>query len=201
MFAQIPVELFVGNQRTTIDVLLIKGILDGENTRTPWTFLNRTRASMDHAITETERLPQFGFTQAVSYNHASFGGFAPVVVVLIKNEGVYPKAGIEFVRSTKHFTVFTWLVCRTTTLPDIDYFLIARWYMPALTERLRLFSQVETVNTLPTTTERSYSFTQRFRLGIAWEHLQVGIGTDFQQIGRASWHTTSNIGAFVRYEF
>ncbi|MDI9339123.1 MAG: hypothetical protein QM534_01025 [Sediminibacterium sp.] len=198
--AQIPVEIFAGNERTTVDIMFFKYFKNkhGENSR--WLFFNRNRASVDYRITKTTFLPQFGFTEAISYNHEKLKGFAPVIVGQVLSWGVYPKAGIQYAHINKNMTIFTWLVCGILEKPDLDYFLLFR-YTPKLTEKANLFTQVESVNAFPTVSTANFSFTQRLRLGIQLKTYQFGAGTDFNQTGNTKFTKIYTIGGFIRHEF
>lgn len=198
--AQIPVELFGGHERTTVDIMFFKyfKMRQGENSR--WLFFNRNRASIDYRMTKTTYLPQFGFTEAISYNHEKLKGFAPVMVVQVLNSGIYPKAGFQYAHINKSMTIFSWFVCELLRKPDLDYFILFR-YTPFLTAKLKLFTQVESVNTFPTVRSTNFSFTQRFRLGLELNNYQFGSGADFNQAGNASFMKSCNFGVFIRYEF
>jgi len=198
--AQIPVEIFGGHEKTTVDIMFFKFFKNkqGENSR--WLFFNRNRASVDYRMTSKTYLPQFGFTEAISYNHPKLKGFAPVLVGQVLSWGVYPKAGIQYAHIRKNMTVFTWMVCETFEKPDLDYFLLFR-YTPKLSEKINLFTQVESVNTFPTVSTDNYSFIQRLRLGLSIKSYQFGAGADFNQTGNSTFAKTYNVGGFIRHEF
>lgn len=198
--AQIPVEVFGGHQRTTVDVMFFKFLKGKQERNSAWLFFNRNRASVDYRMTRTTQLPQFGFTEAISYNHGKLKGFAPVYVAQILSWGVYSKAGIQYAYRSKEFTFFSWFVCETAGDPDLDYFLLVR-YTPKLTAQMNLFSQFESINTLPTLSTSNFSFTQRMRLGIQLNSYQLGVGADLNQIGNTTYTNTNNFGCFVRHEF
>lgn len=199
-FAQIPVELMVGHQKASIDLMFFKYLKQKDNTNSRWLFFSRARATMDYKMTSSTYLPSFGLTEAFSYNPRNWKGFAPVAVVQVFNRGVFPKAGIQYAHVTQRFTVFSWVVTETMKEPDIDYFLLCR-ATPRLSSRLDLFSQVELVNSFPTVQTSSFSFIQRIRLGLSGGHTQYGLALDLTQAGRNSWVTTSNFGGFLRYVF
>lgn len=198
--AQIPVEVFGGHQRATLDILFFKFFKSnsGENSR--FLFFNRNRASIDYRQTSTAYLPQFGFTEAISYNHPRLKGFAPVLVAQVFGSGVYPKAGMQYVHSSAFVTVFSWLVSETLRSPALDYFLLLR-LTPRLNDNLNLFFQAESVNTWGTERGSRFSFTQRGRLGLKRREWQFGIGVDLNQTGRVEYSHFSNTGLFVRHEF
>jgi hypothetical protein len=198
--AQIPVEVFAGNAKTTVDIMFFKYFRNSAGRNSRFLFFNRNRASVDYSMTATRNLPQFGFTEAFSYNHPRLKGFAPVVVAQVLSPGWYTKAGIQYASIRKNFILFSWLVCETKNTPVIDYFLLAR-YTPRLTERANLFAQAELINALPTDPGTGYSFTQRLRLGVKIREFQFGAGADFNEAGRNTLKTLTNIGAFLRYEF
>lgn len=198
--AQIPVEVFTGHKKATIDIMFFKFIKNKQRENSKFLFFNRNRASIDYAMTKTSNLPQFGFTEAISYNHEKLKGFAPVLVAGILNRGVYPKAGIQFAKIKKGYTIFSWVVAETLKEPNVDFFFLGR-YSPKLTDKLQLFSQIELVNAFPTVTSNYFSFTQRFRLGLKLKEFQFGAGLDLSQLGRNDFTKNENLGVFFRYEF
>lgn len=200
VYAQIPVEAFAGHKKTTVDIMFFKFIKNNKGNNSRFLFFNRNRASIDYAMTETANLPQFGFTEAFSYNHEKLKGFAPVVVASILNRGVYPKAGIQFAKIKKDYTIFSWVVAEILKESNVDFFFLGR-YTPKLTDKLHLFSQIELVNAFPTAEQKNFSFTQRFRLGVKIKELQFGAGLDVSQTGRNNFTKTENFGGFLRYEF
>lgn len=198
--AQIPVEIFAGNQRTTVDIMFFKFIKSKDGDNSKFLFFNRNRAGIDHMMADTKNLPLFGFTEALSYNHKKLKGIAPVVVASILNSGVFPKAGIQYANVKKDYTIFSWVVSEIVKEPNIDFFFLGR-YTPKLSNDLHLFSQMELVNAFPTHELHNFSFTQRFRLGLKLKGFQFGGGLDLIQIGRSEFTKSKNIGGFLRYEF
>lgn len=198
--AQIPVEIYVGDKRATVDIMFFKYIKNKEGNNSRFLFFNRNRAGIDYLMTKTNNLPQFGFTEALSYNHEKLKGFAPVVVASILNYGVFPKAGVQFAKIGKNYTLFSWLVAETLKSPDIDFFFLGR-YTPRLYGKINLFSQIELVNTFPGIKQNNFIFTQRFRLGLKIKEFQFGLGLDLLETGRDIFSTTKNTGGFLRYEF
>jgi hypothetical protein len=198
--SQVPVELFAGHEKTTFDLQFFRYFKqsDGQNSR--WLFFNRNRASIDYGMTSKTNLPQFGFTEALSYNHPVLKGFAPVAVVQVFNTGVFPKAGIQYARVRENLVVFSWLVAETLSSPDMDYFLLLR-YTPLIKGSLRLFLQGETINSFPLYAGGLGSFIQRLRVGLKQHYWQWGLGGDFSQNSRNDPSFASNLGLFIRYEF
>lgn len=202
--AQIPFELFGGHQRSTVDLMFFKFLktktVNSENHKDRLLFFNRNRASIDYRMTSSEYLPQFGFTEALSYNHEKLKGFAPVLVGQVISWGVYAKAGVQFAHIKKNFTVFTWMVSELKSEPDLDYFLLLR-YTPSLSTHWNFFSQLESVNAFPTDARKSFNFTQRIRLGLQRHTYQFGLGLDMSETGRNTYNTFYNAGLFLRHEF
>ncbi|MBL7831537.1 MAG: hypothetical protein JNK41_10950 [Saprospiraceae bacterium] len=198
--AQIPVEIFAGHNKATMDIMFFKYFKNEEGHQSKFLFFNRNRASIDYKMTQKTNLPQFGFTEAISYNHEKLKGFAPVLVASILNRGIYPKIGIQFAKINKDYTVFSWVVAETLNEPNVDFFFLAR-YTPKFTNKLNLFSQIEFVNAFPTVSQNIFSFTQRFRLGLKINEFQFGTGLDLNQSGRSEMTFTENLGGFLRYEF
>jgi len=199
-FAQIPVEIFGGHEKATIDIMFFKYFKNKEGQNSKFLFFNRNRSSIHYDMTKTTHLPQFGFTEAISYNLPILKGFAPVIVASVLNLGIYPKAGIQVAKIKKDYTIFSWVVTETLKEPNIDFFFLGR-YTPKLSERIHLFSQIELVNAFATARNNNFSFTQRFRLGLKIKELQFGSGIDFSQMGRTNFTKTENLGGFLRYEF
>ncbi|NBW36330.1 MAG: hypothetical protein EBR30_15190 [Cytophagia bacterium] len=199
-FSQIPIELFLGHEKATLDVMFFKYIKNNEQENSKFLFFNRNRTSIDYDQTSTSRLPSFGFTEAVSFNHPALKSFAPVAVVQVLNSGLYPKAGIQYFFHKKDFTFFSWLVCETLKQPNIDFFILSR-YEPHLTQHLSLFLQLESFSARPTTTEDMQQYLQRLRLGLKINTWQFGLGGDFNQAGNKYFSNTHNLGVFVRHEF
>jgi hypothetical protein len=198
--AQLPVEVFAGDKKATGDIMFFRFFKNGEGVDSKFLFFNRNRVSIDYRMTDTTYLPQFGFTEAVSYNPKTLKGLAPVVVASINNKGLYPKAGIQYAKVDKKYTVFSWVVAETDHDPMIDFFLLLR-YTPKLTEKSDLFTQLELLNVFPTASQNNYSFTQRLRLGLKRKVVQFGVGVDLNQSGRDNLAVTENTGGFIRYEF
>lgn len=198
--AQIPVELFAGDKKATVDILFFKFFKKNSGKNSRFLFFNRNRASVDYKMTSGTLLPQFGLTEAVSYNHEKLKGFAPVMVGQIFNTGVFPKAGIQYAYIRQNITVFSWIVSETLHDPRIDLFFLGR-FTPKLSENLHLFSQLELVNTAPTSNEKIFSFIQRIRLGLKLKSFQFGLAADFSQNGRNKYIASKNIGGFLRYEY
>jgi hypothetical protein len=194
--AQVPFEVFAGNERATVDLMFFRFIPKAEKEPSKWLFFNRNRASVDYR--GGAYLPQFGFTEALSYNHEKAKGFAPVVVGQVLSWGVFPKAGIQFAKVKPRLTIFSWLVTETLPHPDLDFFLLVR-YTPRLTQSLDGFFQGESLSTLPSAQAEPMLFTQRIRLGIQYHAFQMGLGSDFTQ----TTHTvpSHNWGGFIRHVF
>jgi hypothetical protein len=200
VMAQTPVEAFAGNTKATVDIMFFKFFKKGSGQNFKWLFFNRNRASIDYAMTNAIRLPQFGFTEAISYNHKKLKGLAPVAVVQLLNRGVYPKVGIQYARASKDYTFFTWVVCETLNAPSIDWFFLSR-YTPKLSKKLNLFTQIELVNIFPSSKTSNFNFIQRLRLGLKVNDYQFGLGADLTALGKNTFMTTQNMGAFLRHEF
>lgn len=197
--AQIPVELFTGNEKTTLDLMFFRFFNNAKKESSPFLFFNRNRVSLDYRMTGSSYLPQFGFTEAVSYNHPRLGGFAPVAVVQLLNSGVFPKAGIQYVFMQSDLTVFSWLVSDLRKHAAIDYYLLMR-YRKSVTDHLKLYIQFESLNSLYTTSVH-WQFVQRLRLGLSKAKFQFGLGTDLSERTKSDQAMSSTTGLFFRYEF
>ncbi len=198
--AQVPVEVFSGNKKITVDVLFFKHFKNKESDNSKFLFFNRNRASIDYKQTTSSYLPAFGFTEAISYNHQKLKGFAPVIVAQINNKGIYPKAGVQYFYYKNNFTFFSWVVSEVLEKPNIDLFVLTR-YEPTLTAKLNLFTQLELVNAFPTAGTNNYNLFQRTRIGLSIKAFQFGAGADFNEFGKSTFVNTNNVGGFLRYEF
>ncbi len=192
VLAQIPVEAFFGNERTTADVLWFRYFKNAEDQPSKFLFFNRSRASVDYS-----NQTAFGLTNAVSYNFKS--GLGLVAVAQFFGNGFFPKAGIQYYTRKKNWTIFTWMVSETWSKPSFDWFVLSR-FEPALNENLKLFAQFETLSV--TNNQGQYQFTQRVRIGVGFKPAwQIGLGGDFQQIKSENRIQTHNLGLFLRKEF
>jgi hypothetical protein len=198
--AQIPVEVFSGDKKASFDLMFFKFFKNKEGQNSKFLFFSRERAVVDYKQTSISNLPQFGFTEALSYNHPALKGFAPVLVGQVLNRGTFAKAGMQYAHVSKTFTLFGWSVVSLDRKTDIDLFLLLR-YTPKLSEKWQLFSQIELINALPTEKNSNFSFTQRLRLGLKKQDWQFGLGGDFSAIGRDNYTNTQNTGLFIRHEF
>lgn len=200
MSAQIPIEIFGGDKKASFDLLFFKFFKNEEGQNGKFLFFSRERAVIDYKQTTTTNLPQFGFTEAISYNHPALKGFAPVLVGQILNRGAFAKTGVQYAHISKNLTVFAWSVVELDEKPDIDVFLLLR-YTPQLNEKWKLFSQIELINAIPTDKAANFNFTQRLRLGLKRLDWQFGLGSDLSAFGRARFSNTQNTGIFLRHEF
>lgn len=198
--SQIPVELAFGDKKVSIDLMFFKYFKKSVGKNSPFLFFHRNRALNDYGMTGDSHLPQFGFTEAISYNPKKWKGLAPVWVTILSNRGVYPKAGLQYARVKKDFTLFSWTVVETRKDPGIDVFFLGR-YTPLLSKTLHGFFQGELIQVLPTIKRNNFSFSQRVRIGLKIKPFQFGFAADLTQTGRAVYTTTSNVGGFLRYEF
>jgi len=198
--AQIPVEIFGGDKKASFDLMFFKFFKNKNGQNSPFLFFSRERAVVDYKQTATNNLPQFGFTEALSYNHPALKGFAPVLVGQVLNNGTFAKTGIQYAHVSKTFTLFGWSVVSLDRKANVDLFLLVR-YTPELSEKWHLFSQVELINALPTDKTTNYTLTQRLRLGLKRADWQFGFGGDFSAIGRDRFTHTQNTGLFLRHEF
>ncbi len=198
--AQIPIEVFAGDKKTSFDLLFFKYFKNSQNVNSKLLFFNRNRVNIDYKQTSTTNLPIFGFTEAISYNHSKLKGLAPVLVVQMNNSGVFPKLGIQYFHRKNNFTFFSWLVTETLKQPFIDFFVLTR-FEPKLTSKFNLFSQLELVNAIPTNNVLNYNLFQRIRVGLKMKQWQFGAGADFSETVNSAFMPTNNIGIFLRHEF
>lgn len=197
---QIPVELFSGYKRTTVDIMFFRFIPNKERQSSRWLFFNRNRASLDYRMTSNEFLPQFGFTEAVSWNHPRLKGFAPVGNVQLLNTGITPKAGVQYAAQLEHLTVFTWLVITVDKTQRADHFALVRFRYP-IGAKLELYEQYESIFTINFSSLEEQNWTQRLRSGVSWNQWQLGLGTDFVFSGTGMSNRFYNAGLFLRHEF
>ncbi len=199
--AQIPVEAFAGHERATFDQMFFKFLKKGDGQPSRFLFFSRQRATRDNRQSATANLPQFGFTEAISWNDRRLRGLAPVAVGQVLNRGTFLKGGIQFAKLSKNWTAFGWAVSELKEGPNVDLFAMAR-FSPKLVGKWRLFGQFESLNTLPTVEGNPFSFVQRARMGLKFGAWQFGAGADFSQTGRgAAYAKKDNLGGFLRHEF
>jgi hypothetical protein len=197
---QIPVELFCGHKRTTADVMFFRFIPNKDGQPSRWLFFNRNRSSIDYRMNSDEFLPQFGFTEAISWNHPRLKGFAPVANVQLLNAGVIPKAGVQFAGKSQRYTVFTWLVYTIDKSQRVDHFILIRFLL-ALNTRLELYEQYESILSLDFDTPEEQIWTQRLRSGVSCNQWQLGLGSDIVLSGSGMSNRFYNSGLFLRHDF
>lgn len=198
--AQVPVELFAGENTASIDLMFFKFFKKRDGSNSKFLFFNRNRASINYEMTATANLPTMGFTEAISYNDQRLKGFAPVMVGQVLSWGVFPKAGVQFVRTKENFTFFSWVVIETLKNPEWDQYFMVR-YTPPITSKLHLFTQFESLNIFPTKDTDPMRFFQRGRLGIQVKTWQIGAGIDSSQSGRDDFSFFHQLGGFLRHNF
>lgn len=200
-FAQtVPLEIFAGDKKATLDLLLIRNLKRAVETKSHFLFFSRSRVSVDYKENSQSNLPQFALTEALSYNVKSWRGFAPVTVVQIFNRGTFLKAGVQYLHQRSQFTLFSWAVTDISNQPAIDIFVLTR-FTPAISDKLHLYSQLELLNSWPTQLEANTSYTQRIRIGIKRSQVQFGLAMDLTEVGKEKFSSTLNTGLFLRYEF
>lgn len=191
-YGQLPVEILVGHQRTSADAMWFRYFKNAQGNNSRFLFFNRSRASSDYS-----NKTAFGVTLAASYNFPS--GLGLVAVGQFLGDGFYPKAGVQYFRRKNQFMFFTWLVSETQADPSMDWFVLTR-FEPSLTEKVRLFSQLELLST--SDLHGYYQLVQRLRLGVGFPTgWQFGAGLDLQSAGSDRLATTHNLGVFIRKEF
>lgn len=196
----VPLEVFAGDKRTTLDLLLIRNLHGKADAKSKFLFFSRSRVSLDYNETKTANLPQFSLTEALSYNIKSLRGFAPVAVLQVFNRGTFPKAGIQYLKLKPHFTFFSWSVVDLAKDPFVDVFILSR-FTPKLTEKMRLYTQLELLSNFPTQESANMNFIQRVRVGLKFDEIQFGLGLDINETGKDNFTNTTNGGVFFRYEF
>lgn len=199
MAQSVPLEVFAGDKRTTLDLLLIKNLKGKGEAKSKFLFFSRSRVSLDYNETKTTNLPQFALTEALSYNIKDLRGFAPVAVVQIFNLGTFPKAGIQYLKLKTNFTFFSWSVIDLAKDPSVDVFILSR-FTPKLTEKMKLYTQLELLSNFPSL-DTNMNFTQRIRVGLKFDEVQFGLGLDLNEVGKENFTNTTNAGVFFRYEF
>ena len=196
---KIPLEVFAGNDKVSFDLLLFKYLKNKKGENSPWLFINRDRIVMDYRMTSTTFLPQFAITNAFAYTPKSLKGFAPVGGAQIKNSGIIPKVGIFYSRAAKNWNGFTYLLVYPQKEAALEYALVFR-YLPAITKKVKLFSQLEYASVYPTYTNGNILYIQRIRTGIKLNAWQFGAATDLQETGNTNFKPTATVGGFLRLE-
>jgi hypothetical protein len=196
------VELFAGDDAATVDVMFFNYFKDAAGQPSPVLLFHRSRVLVNYDIDSSSRrhLPQFGMTNAVSYNPEALRGFAPVVALSITTSTAASKVGLQYARVRPTHTLFGWVVSETHARPAIDVFLLGRYVHP-ITPTVGLFTQLESVSVLPAEADARASFTVRSRLGIDVARWQFGVGADVRRSTGAASAAPANVGIFTRYAF
>jgi hypothetical protein len=197
---KLPIELFVGHEKTTVDLTYFRHIKTKEDRNSRWLLFNRDRISVDYEKVGGQYQPKFAMTFAMSYNPHTWKGVAPVAVVTATNQGLFPKLGMQYYTVRKDFVFFIWTIVEAMDDPDMEVFLLTR-YTPPLGNRLKLYLQGESGNKIPLYDESVFSFFQRARVGLVTGRVQWGLAADFEQSGYRTFSSSHNLGVFLRYEF
>ncbi|MBI3142345.1 MAG: hypothetical protein HYZ16_05920 [Bacteroidetes bacterium] len=198
--SQAQVELFLGEPRVSLDLMFFD-YLNKKGQPSHWLFFNRNRVVQTVNGLDLN-YPSFGFTEALSYQHKSFKGFAPVGVAQFLATGFYVKAGLQWVYVRERVTLFTWLVSTLGRKPAIDHFILLG-YRSKERDRLGLYSQLELISSFGNGSFCTPGLTVRIRLGLQKNTWQFGLGADLRQ---AFFDTSMNslersLGLFLRHEF
>lgn len=199
-FSQIPAELMTGNKKAALDLMFFRFFRQKDGSNTEFLFFSRNRTSVEYNPSKNSSLPQFGSTNALSWNPEFLKSLAPVFVCQVFSSGIFFKAGMQYAMVRKNMTLFSWLVCETKKEPNIDFFFLGR-FTPALNKHFHLFAQLELIGAFPTAAAKNRIFTQRIRLGLKFREFQFGPAADFSQTGRNDFIASANTGGFLRYEF
>ena len=197
---KLPLELFVGHEKTTVDLTYFRNVKTKEDRNTRWLFFNRDRISVAYEKTGGQYQPKFAMTFAMSYNQHTWKGVAPVAVVTATNHGLHPKLGMQYYTVRKNLVFFVWTIVEAMDDSDMEIFLLAR-YTPPVGKKLKLYFQGESGSRFPMYDESAFHMFQRTRVGLVTGRLQWGLAADFEQSGYRVFSRGRNIGAFLRYEF
>jgi hypothetical protein len=197
---KLPLELFVGHEKTTVDLTYFRHVKTKEDRNSRWLLFNRDRISVAYEKSGGQYQPKFAMTFAMSYNPHTWKGVAPVAVVTATNHGLHPKLGMQYYTVRKDFVFFIWTIVEAMEDPDMEIFILTR-YTPPLGSRLKLYFQGESGNKFPLYDEAAWSLFQRARVGLVTGRVQWGLAADFEQSGYRTITRGNNIGAFLRYEF
>jgi hypothetical protein len=200
LFAQIPVEVMAGDKQASFDLMFFKFFKSRDDKNSPVLFFNRNIATLDYRMTDTTFLPYFAFTEAVSYNHKKLKAFAPVAVCQFNNRGIDPKGGLQYARVKEHLTIFSWFVSEVKEKPELDYYLLVR-FTPKINEKLKFYSQFESLNVFSTVSAQNNRFYQRIRLGLGLHDWQFGVAANLTELNSSTNNFSSNVGGFLRHEF
>ncbi|WP_144883981.1 hypothetical protein [Lacibacter cauensis] len=187
------VEYFAGDKRTGIDIMWFKNFQNKQKAKTAFLYFSRNRASVSYK----QGSAAMGSTNAVSYNFKN--GLGLVTVASFVNAGFVPKAGVQYYRQSGNFMFFGWLVSDIKKQGNVDLFGLFR-YQPTVSENWRGLLQMELFPVYQPSSEL-WNIIERVRLGAKYRAWSRGLMMDFQQTGKNNFIGTSNLGAFIRYEF
>ncbi|MFY8003666.1 MAG: hypothetical protein ACOVNR_02445 [Chitinophagaceae bacterium] len=187
------VEFYRGNNRSGIDIMWFKKVLNAEKKPTSFLFFSRNRASTQNGMAGTA----FGSTNAISYNFKN--GVGIVAVAAYTNNALTYKAGMQYAYQQADFTFFGWLVTDLNANGNIDCFGLLR-YTPKINKRFKGLFQYEMFPVLQPA-NGFWNITLRVRAGAKWQQWAVGFMADFNHQGKNQWQVTTNAGLFLRYDF
>lgn len=129
------VEIYAGMNRAGVDLMWFRNFKNETNTKSPFLFFSRNRASVDYISSPST----FTSTNAVSYNLKNGIGF--VGVASIPNAGFVYKTGIQYYKFNNNLFIFAWLVTDIKKNGNIDLFALFR-YKPVIKENWKGFGQI-----------------------------------------------------------
>jgi hypothetical protein len=191
-----PVELVIGNQRTSADVTFAKPLDERGNI----VLFNRTRYNVAN---DRSVKPTFGTSLGILYKIS--GGIYVGFIGSAYSQGSVLRTGFYGRYAKGDFSVRS--VILTVELrknPSLDSWVIAQ-YTPSIAKQLKLFSQVEIAGGLRINNGVQQS-ALRSRLGLSYKNYQFGLANDWEQrYSHVPDHMTqtthfSNMGVFFKID-
>lgn len=189
LLAQIPSELFVGHQKAQYELFWSRPI-DKEKRVT---FFNYNRLALPYANRDQY---EFMLYSIGTYNfNKTWGGSAGGFVF---NGGLTPIVAVSYTAQGKNWFINLFPTVELRRNPNYELFGFAN-YTPALTERIRLFTQL-IVNTNFNFRQHNFSL-QQLRLGLWRSGFQFGAGIDLTTTSSTEpTQFSTNAGLFIRKE-
>ena len=175
------VEVASGHESSTLDVRLGMELL-------PRILLfTRHKVTVDYE----NKLSYFGYTD-LAFN--LIDGLDIVFETQYLNDGLSPRAGFEYFKAVGDFSFFTIATVLLDDKPDGELYILAG-YTPALTDALKLLTELELVTNIG---GDGHNFSaQGLRVGVEWKGLSAGLAGNVDLVG-VDAEFAFNLGGFLR---
>ncbi len=182
------VEIMPATERFWADVQFLKPLY-GDNYK--YTVFSRTRSTIDGD-------DNINMLSSAYFSYSSNIGLGVSLIGNLSNiNGLGKAIGINYLKSKKVFSLFAIISYEFDDIPRYSFFSIFK-YRPKINNKWSGYGSLELFNVI-NKDAHLYSG-QRIRLGLDYQKLQFGLGTNLGELG-TEFDLVENYGVFLRKEF